>query len=1428
MALLLTATAGAQTVTETFDQLSAPATNYGYGDFVSANGNPWNYFVTKRVENGITGPSAELRKLTGKVTLEVPNGIASLTFEHLEVDDLFKSIIEVSFDGGTPIRFETANESGVVTISIPVLEFTNTTTVTIANLGNQAILLDNVVYEEYNVVVPVTGVSLAERTTTIPVGQSKLLSATVAPTNASDPFVNWQSSDASVATVDPFGLVIARARGTATVTATTADGGFTAATTVTVPAAAPAFRETFNQLDLPVDGPLATGGFTGENGETWSYAAARRVAGEIEGYSIELDRNGRGQLTTTIPGGLSELSFQLRTVDFGGNTTGQVSVTVNGQDYGNFRTVRSEQVVDYTIAGIDIADPATVIFQGTGSLETLLDNVSWTAPGTTTEIKVQSVSLNQTRAELGIGASLQLTATVTPEDATDPTVVWSTSDETIAEVSESGLITAVAEGTVAIVATTVDGGFTATCSVTVEAAVETDPFAESFLRLDAPVGTLAEGSYVGDNGQSWTYERSATVLNGISGQSIEMRKLNSSLTTTIPVAFDSLEFSIRTLDGGRDRSGGVQIIVGTDTLGSYGTTVSERVETFLIEGIGADAGAVLKINGVGFDNTILDDVRWGNFPPLVPVTSVSIDQTLDTLMEGESFQFSATILPLDATEAGINWSTTTPALVGIDQQGRVEAERPGTATIVVTTDDGALTDTLTFVVKELIVPDDLAIDADGWSVFAPGPDSRVIYCSDSEGDDANDGLSQATPVQTLDRAFSLVRDGSPDHVYLKRGDTWLDQDFMGLRDKSGKNSFERMVVAYYGQGDRPLIKLNNQIILNDAIDNAAIIGIEFYNYPANPDDPDFRDLGENNLQPGFRLVAQVMSNVLIEDCKISYFGYLITMFNKAYTDVTGAADAYTNFDIRRNILTNAYQLGATDAKIKSQGMFISHATDFLFEENFMDHNGWNEVLPTAQPNQYNHNLYMSVDNDGPIVVRNNIISRGAAHGVQLRSGGTATGNAFIGNAIGMNMGYSTKPTYNEEATVVAHNVVTNGRPQIPGDNTNPQTGALWGLWRQLIDKLTIDSNIVANVDYTATGNVKPYNGMTANELGAGNIAWNWKQNDEPTTDPGWLDPTRDKDSYAASLGYADYDDWVAAASNRPLRTFPAEFSAASYVDYIREGFSLVEGPDLTVGDCAFAEADFFGAAEITAVGAITYADFSFRRGSYVVGIGTGIRDDGLAGAWEIHDDCTIETIRRTGQGDRITRLPDVRGVERNRGWRYLPISISADGQYIYGTAVNENGFTHSRGWTIAAGTTVDVRWKLGGPFYGRIFGIRGSIVCDDLNVITYAGNYFVTGCNDGASSMASGARTQVQSLSREETKLSYSVFPNPVNRTSVTVRTDEPAETIRLIGLNGRVLRHLVRPGYTAELDLRQVASGVYIVEITGSEETVRTKLIVN
>jgi uncharacterized protein YjdB len=88
----------------------------------------------------------------------------------------------------------------------------------------------------------------------------------------------------------------------------------------------------------------------------------------------------------------------------------------------------------------------------------------------TKPVSVTGVTLDQSTATIDVGATVQLTATVSPENADDNSVTWSSSDDAVASVNNSGQVTGVAEGTATITVTTNDGDFTASADITVNPA----------------------------------------------------------------------------------------------------------------------------------------------------------------------------------------------------------------------------------------------------------------------------------------------------------------------------------------------------------------------------------------------------------------------------------------------------------------------------------------------------------------------------------------------------------------------------------------------------------------------------------------------------------------------------------------------------------------------------------------------------------------------------------------------------------------------------------------------------------------------------------------------------------------------------------------------------------------------------------------------
>lgn len=123
----------------------------------------------------------------------------------------------------------------------------------------------------------------------------------------------------------------------------------------------------------------------------------------------------------------------------------------------------TKEVTGYTIDPADDLQPSDTYVTITYAEQTATQNI------TVTDVAVEGVSLNKTSTTIATGGTETLTLIFTPDNATNKAVTWESSDETVATVVD-GKVTAVKSGTATITVTTTEGGFKATCTVTVNAA----------------------------------------------------------------------------------------------------------------------------------------------------------------------------------------------------------------------------------------------------------------------------------------------------------------------------------------------------------------------------------------------------------------------------------------------------------------------------------------------------------------------------------------------------------------------------------------------------------------------------------------------------------------------------------------------------------------------------------------------------------------------------------------------------------------------------------------------------------------------------------------------------------------------------------------------------------------------------------------------
>ena len=352
-----------------------------------------------------------------------------------------------------------------------------------------------------------------------------------------------------------------------------------------------------------------------------------------------------------------------------------------------------------------------------------------------------------------------------------------------------------------------------------------------------------------------------------------------------------------------------------------------------------------------------------------------------------------------------------------------------------------------------------------------GTAAQTIYVSQSEGDNANDGLTSGTPKLTLAAGEDLLRDGYADHMLLKRGDTWTNERFTAW-DKSGSSVSAKMVIGAYGTGDRPVVTSpsGNWWYNNAGVEHLAIVSLEIQ--------------GSNGEYAGINsLVA--MNDILLEDLAISGFNDGIILQGE-YTGA-GGLTRHQDCTVRRCVIYDNYQ-GSTG---HSQGIFAKACDGLIIEENFFDRNGWISDRDT-EATIYNHNAYLQYDN-GDIIFRKNWSSRASSHAVQQRAGGWQEDNTYYKNPITGAIGWNTNESphtsgfkcYLRRNITVDSDDITSSLPRGIGHGiSNASEG-------------DIADNLVIHVGTDATGTHKGIGGASNNLQWTAtvrrNVVYKWNQ-----------------------------------------------------------------------------------------------------------------------------------------------------------------------------------------------------------------------------------------------------------------------------------------------------------------------------------------------
>ncbi|WP_180327561.1 Ig-like domain-containing protein, partial [Bifidobacterium pseudolongum] len=560
-------------------------------------------------------------------------------------------------------------------------------------------------------------------------GATTQLTATVAPAAAANKPVKWTSSNERVAVVKN-GVVQGVAKGTATITASV--GGKSDTVTVNVTGEAPVIHDTTVYYPAATYGANSTYLHYRIGTGTWTTAPGVKMEAACDGY-VKYTIEG-------TEGGQIEFVF----------TNGSGQWDNNGNK-------------NYTASGANV-----VVENGT---------VGSVAPCVTV-VPVSSVAISGGNFELKEGATKQLSATVSPSNATDRAVSWKSSNTSVATVDASGTVKAVKAGTATITATA--GGKSASVSVTVKGE---DPV--------VPVQSVSISGTGVSGGKATINVGAGLNLNAT---------ISPSNATDQDVTWISSDDSIATVSSTgsvRGVKAGMAVIMAT--VGGKSSSVIVTVK---------EAGPVLQsvaIAGTGVANNKL------------------------TLAQNKTVQLSVKATPANASLGVVYWSSSDTSVATVDGNGKVTAKGEGMAVITATVGDkhSSIVLTVTKAVASVSKGDSLGVRR-----------GNRYYVRNS----LSSGNADVEFTYGLASDQVLVGDwdgDGKDTLVLRRGNRYYVRNSLtpGHADKEftlGLATDQVLVGDWDGDGkDTLMLRRGNQFLVYNTLGSSTVDRVFYYGLPSD-------------------------------------------------------------------------------------------------------------------------------------------------------------------------------------------------------------------------------------------------------------------------------------------------------------------------------------------------------------------------------------------------------------------------------------------------------------------------------------------------------------------------------------------------------------------------------------------------------------------
>lgn len=592
-----------------------------------------------------------------------------------------------------------------------------------------AINQDNVVvgYCHVSVMQHVEKITLSETAVTVPLTAKNFqLRANIEPQNATNKNVKWKSTNESIVKVDDKGMVTLVAPGVAAVIAfSESDPTVTGICNINVEIPVRSLTLDYKTKVMYVGestriGYLLTPNDASRKNVVWSSTDTSVVSVDSKGL---ITARGVGQAivmvktedgafystcTITVRQKATGIKFDVTNLELNVGQSYTIELTVtpsNSTELG-----LTWETTDSKIATVDDKGKITakapgkaVIFAKTAYGDAVYCNV-------TVVQQPNDIQLNFDEKTIVIGESFTLKATMQPSSAVDVNLIWSSSNEKVARVSNNGTVKAISGGTAIIKVQTEDKKITKFCIIKVVEPVTNVKLNKSSYILgvgkrytlkatiEANTATNPKLKWTSSNPRVATVNSqgiitaksigtaviTATAQDGTNAEaSCEVRvvkgvtsiTLNYSSVTTVEGRSFKLKATVKPTNAT------VKRIRWTSSDESIAIVDSRGVVTAIKEG-------TVKIKATAADNSGKYDIVMVKVKAQVPATKVLISTESLIMTPGESTTLQKVINPINSTDR-FTWETDNKTVASVNKStGRVTAHKPGTANIILITESG--------------------------------------------------------------------------------------------------------------------------------------------------------------------------------------------------------------------------------------------------------------------------------------------------------------------------------------------------------------------------------------------------------------------------------------------------------------------------------------------------------------------------------------------------------------------------------------------------------------------------------------------------------------------------------------------------------------------------------------------------------------------